>query len=119
METSDVHAIVKSIWGPVPLELDHVWPMAQAVVPHSLDVESLEAAEVFFREWAAGAGYPFGLLWEGESSLDELRARAPGKRAVDWNAARIRATADHQLGRSAAAVLLLGTVYYVISMYSG
>src|SRR5207247_1932431 len=86
----------------LPDELDHVSPMAQSVVPDSLDVESLEAAEVFFREWAAGAGYPFGLLWEGESSLDELRARAPGKRAVDWNAARIRATADHQFGRGAA-----------------
>jgi len=119
METSDVHAVVKSIWGPVPLELDHVWPMAQSVVPDSLDVESLEAAEVFFREWAAGAGYPFGLLWEGESSLDELRARAPGKRAVDWNAARIRATADHQFGRGAADALLLGTVSYVVSKNTG
>src|SRR2546425_4059832 len=119
METSDVHAIVKSIWGPVPLELDHVWPMAQSVVPDWLDVESLEAAEVFFREWAAGAGYPFGLLWEGESSLDELRARAPGKRTVDWNAARIRATADHQFGRGAADALLLGSVSYVVSKNTG
>src|SRR3989441_56439 len=119
METSDVHAIVKSIWGPVPLELDHVWPMAQSVVPDWLDVESLEAAEVFFREWAAGAGYPFGLLWEGESSLDELRARAPGKRTVDWNAARIRATADYQFGRGAADALLLGTVSYVVSKNTG
>src|SRR5205814_761940 len=67
----------------------------------------------------AGAGYPFGLLWEGESSLDELRARAPGKRAVDWNAARIRATADHQFGRGAADALLLGTVSYVVSKNTG
>src|SRR5438132_1069519 len=119
METSDVHAVVKSIWGPVPLELDHVWPMAQSVVPDSFDVESLEAAEVFFREWAAGAGYSFGLLWEGESSLDELHARAPGKRTVDWNAARIHATADHQFGRGAADALLLGTVSYVVSKNTG
>ncbi len=115
MATADVHAVVKSIWGPVPVELDHVWPMAQSVVPDSLDVESLEAAEVFFREWAAGAGYPFGLLWEGESSLDELRARAPGSRAVDWNASRVRATADYQFGRGAADALLDGTISYVIS----
>src|SRR2546423_6477456 len=119
METSDVHAVVKSIWGPVPLELDHVWPMPQSVVPDPLDVESLAAAAVLFREWAAGAGYSFGLLWEGESSLDELRARAPGKRTVDWNAARIRATADHQFGRGAADALLLGTVSYVVSKNTG
>jgi 7-cyano-7-deazaguanine tRNA-ribosyltransferase len=93
--------------------------MAQSVVPDSLDVESLEAAEVFFREWAAGAGYSFGLLWEGESSLDELRARAPGNRAFDWNASRIRATADFQFGRGAADALLRGTISYVVSKNTG
>jgi 7-cyano-7-deazaguanine tRNA-ribosyltransferase len=67
-----VHVAVRSIWGPVPLELDHVWPLSQSVVPEALDLEALEAAEVFFREWAAGAGYPFGLLWEGEETLDDL-----------------------------------------------
>ena len=119
MESSDVHAVVKSIWGPVPVELDHVWPMAQSVVPDSLDVESLEAADVFFREWAAGAGYPFGLLWEGESSLDELRARAAGNRTMDWKASRVRATADYQFGRGAADALLRGTVSYVVSKNTG
>src|SRR5881396_4083992 len=44
---------------------------------------------------------------------------APGKRAVDWNAARIRATADHQFGRGAADALLLGTVSYVVSKNTG
>src|SRR5213594_1611646 len=75
---ANVHAVVKSLWGPVPIELDHVWPMSQSIVPERPDIESLEAAEVFFREWAAGAGFDFGLLWEGPSTLDELRERAPG-----------------------------------------
>jgi len=119
LETADVHPVVKSAWGPVPLELDHVWPMSQSVVPDPYDLEALEAAEVFFREWAAGAGYPFGLLWEGDSSLDELRARAPGGRVVDWNASRIRATADFQFGRGAADALLDGAVSYVISKNTG
>ena len=119
MASADVHAVVKSIWGPVPVELDQVWPMAQSVVPDSLELESLEAADVFFREWAAGAGYPFGLLWEGDSSLEELRARAPGNRTVDWNASRVRATADYQFGRGAAEALLRGTISYVISKNTG
>jgi 7-cyano-7-deazaguanine tRNA-ribosyltransferase len=118
-QVADVHPVVKSAWGPVPLELDHVWPMSQSVVPDAFDLESLEAAEVFFREWASGAGYPFGLLWEGVSTLEELKARAPGPRVVDWNAARIRATADFQFGGGAAKALLDGTVSFVVSTNTG
>ena len=119
LQVADVHIAVKSVWGPVPLELDHVWPMCQTIVPEALDLEALEAAEVFFREWAAGAGFSFGLLWEGETTLDELRNRAPGARTVDWNTSRIRATADFQFGRGAADALLAGTVSYVISKNTG
>src|SRR6266540_903659 len=119
LERADVHVVVKSLWGPVPLELDHVWPMSQCIVPESLDVEALEAAEVFFREWAAGAGYAFGMLWEGDETLETLGTRAPGARAVDWNALRVRATADFQFGRGAADALLAGTVSYVVSKNTG
>src|SRR5207245_8787080 len=57
LTAANVHVAVKSIWGPVPLELDHVWPLSQSIVPEGTELEALEAAEVFFREWAAGAGY--------------------------------------------------------------
>ncbi len=114
-----VHPVVKSIWGPVPLELDHVWPMAQSIVPDTLDPEALEAAEVFFRQWAAGAGYAFGLAWEGDATLAELATRAPGPHAVDWNLLRVRATADLQFGRGAADALFRGRVSYVVSKNTG
>ncbi len=119
LETADVHLVVKSIWGPLPLELDHVWPMSQCVVPESVDIESLEAAEVFFREWVSGAGYPFGVLWDGGPALDEIRSRAAGKRSVDWNALRVRATADFQFGRAASEALFHGDVEYAISKNTG
>ncbi|HLE54147.1 MAG TPA: tRNA guanosine(15) transglycosylase TgtA [Thermoplasmata archaeon] len=116
---ADVHPVVKGLWGPVPLELDHVWPNAQSIVPERLDPETLEAAEVFFRGWAAGAGYPLGLLWEGEPTLEELKVAAPGSRAVDWNLLRVRATADLQFGRGAADALLHGSIAFVISKNTG
>src|SRR3989449_575022 len=119
VQVADVHFAVKSVWGPVPLELDQVWPMCQTIVPEAIDLEALEAAEVFFRDWAAGAGFPFGILWEGETTLDDLRARAPGGRAIDWNALRIRATADFQFGRGAADALFAGAISYVISRNTG
>lgn len=115
LAASDVHVVVRSLWGPVPIELDHTWPMSQSVVPDVLEAEATDASHAFFMEWAAGAGYPFGRLWEGPSTLDELRERAPGARVVDWNALRVRATADLQFGRGAADALFRGVVSYVVS----
>ena len=119
MARADVHPVVKSVWGPVPLELDHVWPLSQSLIPESLEPEAIEAAEVFFRQWAAGAGYALGTLWEGEATLDELRSAAPGPRTVDWNLLRVRATADLQFGRGAADALLRGRVTYAVSKNTG
>src|SRR5207244_2345081 len=116
---ANVHAVVKSLWGPVPIELDHVWPMSQSIVPERPDIESLEAAEVFFREWAAGAGFDFGVLWEGPSTLEELQARAPGGRVPDWKALRVGATAEFQFGLGAADALLRGLISYVVSKNNG
>jgi len=119
LAAADVHPVVKSLWGPVPLELDHVWPLSQSLIPDSPDPEALEAAEVFFRQWAAGAGYALGMLWEGAETIEELRAAAPGPRQVDWNLLRVRATADLQFGRGAADALLRGQVTYVVSKNTG
>src|SRR2546430_14966040 len=119
LTAANVHVAVKSIWGPVPLELDHVWPLSQSIVAEGTEVEGLEAAEVFSREWSAGAGYPFGLLWEDRHTLDELRSRAAGGRTVDWHALRVHATADLQFGRGAADALLDGTVSYAVSKNTG
>ena len=119
LEASDVHFVVRSVWGPVPLELDQVWPLSQSLIPERLDLEALEAAEVFLREWVEGAGYPFGRLWEGDDTLDDLRSRAPGPRAVDWDLLRVRATADLQFGRGAADVLLTGSLRFVVSKNTG
>jgi 7-cyano-7-deazaguanine tRNA-ribosyltransferase len=116
---ADVHPVVRSLWGPVPLELDHAWPLSQSLVPDELEPEAVEAAEVFFRQWAAGAGYGFGVLWEGDETLDDLRSRAPGPRTVDWNLLRVRATADLQFGRGAADALLRGVVSFVVSKNTG
>ncbi len=119
LTAADVHPVVKSLWGPVPLELDHVWPLSQSLVPESPDPEAVEAAEVFFRQWAAGAGYALGMLWAGDETLDELRSAAPGPRSVDWNRLRVQATADLQFGRGAADALLRGRVSYAVSKNTG
>src|SRR2546430_1608504 len=119
LQVADVHVAVKSVWGPVPLELDHVWPMCQTIVPEALDLEALEAAEVFFREWTAGAGFSFGLLREGGTTLVGLRNRAAGARTVGWNTLRTPAPAAFQVGRGASDALFARPVSYVTSKNTG
>jgi 7-cyano-7-deazaguanine tRNA-ribosyltransferase len=110
LSRANAHAVVKSVLGPVPVELDWVYPIAQSVIPHELDVEALEASEVFLREFLRLGHFSFGVLYEGDHSLEELERRAPGSASLDMDMARVRAIADHQFGRGAADALLTGKV---------
>ncbi|MEK6851221.1 MAG: tRNA guanosine(15) transglycosylase TgtA, partial [Candidatus Thermoplasmatota archaeon] len=37
LASRDVHFLVKSVWGPVPIELDEMHPIGQSLVPDALD----------------------------------------------------------------------------------
>ncbi len=112
---ASAHALVKSVFGPVPVELDGVFPVGQSVVPRELDVEALEASEAFLQAFLRKGHFAFGLLWEGKESLEEIAAKAPGEAPVDMDLARARALADHQFGPRAADALLAGEVTFVKS----
>ena len=115
----NAHFLVKSAFGPVPIELDGMYPIAQSLVPEELDLEVVEASEVFARQFIAGAGYEFGILWDGEATLRELDAWREPPVPIDWNLARVRAVADMQFGRGAADALLVGRVDIIRSRRTG
>ena len=117
LATHDVHFLVKSAWGPVPIELDEIHPIGQSVIPDTLDAESLEALEVFAQHFLRGAGYERGVLWMGAESLADLPQEGPGTFDLTW--ARLRAVADLQFGRGAADALFTGTVRLVTSKATG
>jgi 7-cyano-7-deazaguanine tRNA-ribosyltransferase len=103
---SSAACLVKSVWGPVPVELDEMYPLAQSVVPRDLDAETLESSEVFFQQFVRGSGLARGLPW-GEEILGEL----PGPAATeDPDLRRVRAVAGMQFGLDAAEALLAGRV---------
>ncbi|HKZ63795.1 MAG TPA: PUA domain-containing protein, partial [Thermoplasmata archaeon] len=117
----DAHFLVKSAWGPVPIELDEMHPIGQSIVPETLDAESLEALEVFTQQFLRGAGYEGGVLWRGEDTFDDVPdavlERGPG--SFDLAAARLHAVAEMQFGRGAAEALLSGTIEVVTSARTG
>lgn len=109
-EQADAHAIVRSALGPVPIELDAVYPIAQSVFPDELEVDVQEAAEAFLRAFLRRGDFEGGRLWEGEESIQELAKEAPGPTATDPDRQRVRAVADFQFGVGAGEALLQGDV---------
>ncbi len=114
-ERANAHAIVRSAFGPVPVEFDGVYPVAQSVVPDDLDLETVEASEVLLRQFLRRGYFSQGVMWEGEDSLEELSIRAPGPSATDMDKQRAEALANYQFGPGAADALLEGEVEYVKS----
>ena len=117
LEARDVHFLVKSVWGPVPIEFDEMYPIGQSVVPDEVDAETLEAAEVFTQQFLRGAGYEKGVLWQDDGSLAELPETGRGRFAA--MTARLRAVADFQFGRGAADTLLSGPLTIETSKTTG
>ncbi len=112
---ADAHAVVRSALGPVPVELDAIYPIAQSIVPDDLDLETMEASEVLLRQFLRRGYFAVGLLWEGEETLNELAAKAPGPATVDMDVQRAEAVANYQFGLGAADTLLDGMVEFVKS----
>jgi len=108
------HMIVKSALGPVPIELDELYPFSQSIVPEELDVETLEASEVFAQQYVRAHGYKQGFTWAGPDTLNELPKATDGGKP-DWDMMRVRAVADFQFGRGAADALLGGKIEFVKS----
>ncbi len=114
-QKADAHAVVRSVFGPVPVELDSVYPIAQSVIPSDLDLEAVEASEVLLREFLRRGYFSVGILWEGEATIDELASKAPGPTAVDMDMQKCQAIANYQFGPGAADALLEGKVEFVKS----
>ncbi|MFQ5919298.1 MAG: tRNA guanosine(15) transglycosylase TgtA [Thermoplasmata archaeon] len=112
---ADAHAVVKSPLGPVPIDLDGVYPVAQSLFPADPGVEVLEAAEAFLQAFLRKGHFKFGLLWEGRETLEELRRRAPGSATGGEDLTRARAIADYQFGPEASDALLHGNVEFATS----
>lgn len=99
--------LVASFFGPVPLELDELYPIAQSVAPTEPDPAVRERLAEVMAE--AGRRLPDGLniLWDGPVTLEHLSTLLAGEKAArpDWDRLRIAALLDHQFGRGTQRLL--------------
>ena len=112
--------VVSSFFGPVPIELDEYYPIAQSVIPKELDSEVRERMSKVMERHAHSHGYPLAVMWEGRETLRFLEEMVSGTpRKFNINLLRCRAVLDLQFGKGAADVLDSGKVDIVVSPRTG
>lgn len=114
MKQQDATYVVETPLGPMPLELDLLFPIAQSVFPQTLDEEARRVrqqfSDAFFERFQGCDILPF--------DFKEAVARpdGPSRTALDWfDERRVRSTADIQFGPPAADALLGGPLEFVRS----
>jgi 7-cyano-7-deazaguanine tRNA-ribosyltransferase len=114
MMKTDASYVVETPFGPIPLELDLLFPIAQSVFPQVLDEEARRVRQTFndafFERFQGCDILPF------DFKEADARAEGPSRAAQDrFDTWRIRATADLQFGTRASDALLEGTIEFVRS----
>lgn len=105
--------IVDSSLGPVPVELDEMYPFAQSVFPTYTDEETEKKINTSFRGFTRNGTV---ICWQGLSTLDEIEKN---EGSLDFDLKRISAVANIQFGSGAGKVLLDGNVKIVKSKKTG
>jgi 7-cyano-7-deazaguanine tRNA-ribosyltransferase len=114
-QRADAHFLVISPFGPVPMELDEAYPIAQSVFPRSRDRDTEERTRELMERFSHGHEYGISLLYEDEGTLEMIAALGGGRSTFDLDLARVKAVADYQFGKGAGALLLAGKVDLVKS----
>jgi 7-cyano-7-deazaguanine tRNA-ribosyltransferase len=109
-KTSCISILVDSNMGPVPLELDEMYPFAQSVFPELTDKETEEIITTIFERFTKDKEI---ICWKGMKTLDEIKSSK--KECVDFDIMRVSAVADMQFGKGAGKALLDGKIKLVKS----
>jgi len=111
LEIKSVSLLVNSYLGPVPIELDEMYPFAQSVLPEIIDKETEEELSKMFSEFTKNRKVIF---WKGNKTLQEL-TKSKDKKQDDADLKRISAVLDMQFGKGASKILLNGNVEIIKS----
>jgi len=109
LKKKNVNFVVDSYLGPVPFELDEMYPLAQSVFPEIIDQETREnvqqVVERFFKNKTV-------IRWDEYTAINEEKSLIKN---INLDMRRIIAVADMQFGRGASKVLLNGEITIIKS----
>jgi 7-cyano-7-deazaguanine tRNA-ribosyltransferase len=113
LKKKNVNFVVDSHLGPVPFELDEMYPLAQSVFPDEIDRETREKAQQitdrFFKNKTV-------IRWDKCSTIKKEKSL---KQNINLDVRRISAVADMQFGRGASEALLNGEITILKSKRTG
>jgi 7-cyano-7-deazaguanine tRNA-ribosyltransferase len=119
LKVIDAHFIVNSVFGPVPIELDEMYPIAQSVIPERLESETHERMGKLMERHSHRHLFQFAVMWDGDETLEILGISGSSKGAFDLDRLRVLAVADMQFGKGAGKILTEGTMELVKSKKTG
>ena len=111
---TNVNILMDSNLGPVPLELDEMYPFAQSVFPDTIDKETEEFVTKVFDIFTKNKNI---ICWKGNKTLKKIKKSK--KEKLDFDKIRISAVSDIQFGRGAGKILLNGKIKIVKSEKTG
>ena len=110
VRTAGYTPVVISAFGPVPGELDEVYPISQSLFPQTADMETTADAETMAEEFLSKMGFV---------DVRKQEDVEPGEAEYDADMLRAKATADYQFGGAASDALFRGKVELVKSRKTG
>lgn len=112
LEQRNVNFVVRSTLGPVPFELDEMYPLAQSVFPLVVDTETRQRADAVADDFLRTVTV---VPYETDIQFNTGKT----SRVVDFDLRRIAAVADMQFGRGASEALLDGKTTIIKSKRTG
>ncbi len=103
--------IVVSPWGPVPAELDEVYPLAQSLFPSILDAETGTESERITSQFLSVVGF--------KSVIEGCKVPNDGTEEFDTDMIRAKAVARYQFGLEVAEVLFREPIELITSRKTG
>ena len=100
--TPQITLLVKSPFGPIPLELDEIYPFAQSEFPQTVDNETHKTANTFQKKFLKNY-----TVTDLPNHLEKVPPDQVSILQQQWDKRRIQAIADMQFGPKAGKVLLL------------
>ena len=114
LKKGNINIAVHSHLGPVPIELDEMYPFAQSVFPETVDKETKEASQKIFDEFLKKQKV---IHWKDDkTTLEKIVFQ---EKNIDMDIKRISAVADMQFGKNASEVLFNGDIKLVKSKKTG
>lgn len=113
-KNNNINFLVDSTLGPVPIELDEMYPLAQSIFPEIIDIETEKYISKIFEDFI---GKKEIICWIGNKTINDIKTVENIEKDLDL--IRISSVADMQFGKNAGKEFIQGKLKIVKSKKTG